>query len=163
MQSETIVHEAANMFFRSKHPVIHTTLWIAVCVGVPGLPILVGVLAVLLQRSEFVPTRLFDGIELLLISIGMIATTFVDLSRTDIDWSSHQLFYFFVRLLLFTFGLVSVIFLTLIYLNNRVAPLGFRSDLSVLLAFGNFVLIASFTLTLQYFIGYNGGERLAEA
>ena len=154
--------ENALLNAKPNHPAIHATLWIAVCVGVPGIPIIVGILAAVLQQVGISLTSLFDGIELCLVSVGMVATTFVDLSKSDIDWSSRQLIAFYIKAVLLGFGILSVIFLTLLYINYRVAPLNFNSDVTVLIAFGNLVIVASVSLTLQYYISYTHYKRRDE-
>lgn len=147
---------------KSSHPVIHITLWISVAIIVPSLPIVIGIAVAVLQGSEIIPTKLLDGIELFLISLTLVAATYIDLSRTDLNWSSHQLFYFFIKATLLALGVLSLIFLTLIYINNRVSSLNFNTDLNIVLVIGCFLLIGLITTPLQFYIGYTRSKKLTE-
>jgi len=95
---------------KSSHLIIHLTLWISVAIIVPSLPIVIGIAVAVLQGSEIIPTKLLDAIELFLISLTLVAATYIDLSRTDLNWSSHQLFYFFIKGTLLALGVLSLIF-----------------------------------------------------
>ena len=146
----------------SSHPVIHITLWIGIAIIVPSLPIAIGIAVAVLQGSEVVATRLLDGIELFLISLTLVAATYVELSRAELNWSSHLLFNFFVKVTLLALGVLSLIFLTLIYINNRVSSLDFDTDLNIALAVGCFLLIGLITTPLQFYIGYTRSKKLPE-
>ncbi len=130
---------------------------------VPSLPIVIGIATALLQReSELSIVKLFDGIELFLISLGLVAATFVDISRAELNWSSHDLPHFLIRLVLLGLGVLNLIFLTLIYINNRVSSLDFDPQLNVLLAAGFLAIIALITTPLQFYVGYTRSKRFAE-
>ena len=92
----------------------------------------------------------------------MLAALFVEFSRSEFNWSSHELFYFFVRALLFVVGTVNLIFLTLIYINNRVATLHFDPQLNVLLSMGYLTCVAIITVPLHYYVVYNRYRQLME-
>lgn len=130
------------------------TYWIAVSIIVPALPILIGIVVAILQESDFSLLKLLDGIELLLISLGLVAATHIELSRADFNWTSHYLFYFFIRAILFALGVLNLIFLTLIYINNRVTPLNFNADNNILLAIGFLLIAVMLTAPLQFYMGY---------
>ncbi|MCY4540095.1 MAG: hypothetical protein OXE52_17920 [Chloroflexi bacterium] len=57
------------MYQRTQDPLTHITVWTALSIGLPLLPILVGVLIALLQRAEISFLNLLDGIELFLIAL----------------------------------------------------------------------------------------------
>jgi len=134
------------------------TYWIGLGIVLPSLPIVIGTMVTILQGIEVSFTDLLDGIELFLISLVLVTATYIDLSKTELNWSSHFLFYFFIRAVLFVLGALNLIFLTLIYINNRVTPLDFDPDLNLLLAIGYFVLIGIITTPLQFYIGYTSAQ-----
>lgn len=122
------------MHRKSGHPSIHITIWICLGIVLLLLPIMVGIIVAILQRVEVSFTDLLDGIELLLISLGLVTATVVDLSKAELDKSSRPLLFFFIRSLLFALGLLNIVLLTLIYVNDRVADLKFDSDINLRLS-----------------------------
>lgn len=121
----------------------------------PLLPIVIGVSTALLQQdSDLSLVKLLDGIEILLISLSLVAATFLDLSRTELNWSGHLLLYFAIRAVLFAFGVLNFIFLTLIYINNRVTSLDFDREQNVLLAIGFLAIGFLITIPLQLYLSY---------
>jgi len=139
---------------KSGHPSIHITIWICLGIVLPLLPIMVGIIVAILQRVEVSLTDLLDGIELLLISLGLVTATVVDLSKAELDRSSRPLLFFFIRLLLFTLGLLNIVLLTLIYVNDRVASLKFDSDIKFAIVFILAIAISLITIVMQLYIGY---------
>lgn len=142
------------MHRKSGHPSIHITIWICLGIVLPLLPIMVGIIVAILQRVEVSLTDLLDGIELLLISLGLVTATVVDLSKAELDRSSRPLLFFFIRLLLFTLGLLNIVLLTLIYVNDRVASLKFDSDIKFAIVFILAIAISLITIVMQLYIGY---------
>lgn len=142
------------MHRKSGHPSIHITIWICLGIILPLLPIMVGIIVAILQRVEVSLTDLLDGIELLLISLGLVTATVVDLSKAELDRSSRPLLFFFIRLLLFTLGLLNIVLLTLIYVNDRVASLKFDSDIKFAIVFILAIAISLITIVMQLYIGY---------
>lgn len=115
---------------------------------------MVGIIVAILQRVEVSFADLLDGIELLLISLGLVTATVVDLSKAELDKSSRPLLFFFIRLLLFALGLLNIVLLTLIYVNDRVADLKFDSDIKFTIVFILAVAISLITIVMQLYIGY---------
>ena len=121
----------------------------------PLLPIVIGVSTALLQQDSDVSlVKLLDGIELFLISLSLVAVTFLDLARSQLNWSGHVLLYFAIRVILFVFGVLNLIFLTLVYINNRVTSLDFDRELTVILAMGFLTIVFLITTLLQFYVNY---------
>lgn len=143
-------------------PTVRMTLWISLGIIVPLLPIIIGIVVAILQRKEILFTGLLDGIELLLISLGLVTATIIDLSKSEIGWSSRFRLFFFILLWLFVLGIGNVILLTLIYINERVASLQFDSDTKFAFVFILVAAISLITIALQWYIGYTRYKKLAE-
>ena len=71
------------------HLIIHLVLWILLSILLPLLPIGLGILIATLKQSNFSAFEFLNGIELLLISLGLITTTGIELFRSSLDWSSR--------------------------------------------------------------------------
>lgn len=150
------------MHRKSGHPSIHITIWICLGIVLPLLPILLGILIAMLQRKEIFFADLLDGIELLLISLGLVTATTIDFSKAELDWSSRYLLFFFIRFALIILAIANLLLLTLIYVNNRVDDLSFDSDLRLIFAFIVIVIVALITLPLQFYIGYTRYKKDSE-
>ncbi len=112
------------------------------------LPILVGVLIALLQRAEISFLNLLDGIELFLIALWLVTATNVDLAKFRFTWAKPFQF------TLIGLGVLNLIFLTLIYVNNRVRSLDFDPETYISLALGHFMFVTTVTVALQLFMSY---------
>jgi len=131
----------------------HITVWAGLSIGLPLLPILVGVLIALLQRAEISFLNLLDGIELFLIALWLVTATNVDLARFRFSWA--KLFQF----TLIGLGVLNLIFLILIYVNNRVRSLDFDPATTLVLATGFFVAVSIISLALQFFMSFINFRR----
>ncbi len=136
------------MYQQSQHPLTHITVWAALSIGLPLLPILVGVLIALLQRAEISFLDLLDGIELFLIALWLVTATNVDLAKFRFSWSKPFQF------TLIGLGVINLIFLTLVYVNNRVRSLDFDPATTLVLAAGFFVAVSIISLALQFFMSF---------
>jgi len=141
------------LYQRSQHPLTHITVWAGLSIGLPLLPILVGVLIALLQRAEISFLNLLDGIELFLIALWLVTATNVDLARFRFSWA--KLFQF----TLIGLGVLNLIFLILIYVNNRVRSLDFDPATTLVLATGFFVAVSIISLALQFFMSFINFRR----
>ena len=150
------------MHQKSSHPSIHLTIWICLSVVLPSLPILLGILIAMLQEKAIVFTDLLDGIELLLISLGLVTATIIDFSKIESDWSSRHLLFFYIRFVLIILAIANLLLLTLIYVNNRVDDLSFDSDLKLIFAFIVVVIVALIAIPLQFYMGYTRYKRDSE-
>ena len=143
-------------------PIVHIMIWVSLGIIVPSLPIIIGIVIAILQQVEISLTSLLDGIELLLISLGLVTATIIDLSKSEIGWSSRFRLFFFILLWLFALGIGNVILLTLIYVNERVASLQFDSDTKFAFVFILTATISLITIALQSYIGYIRYKKLTE-
>jgi len=115
-----------------------------------------------LQLVEVSLLDLLNGVELLLISLGLITATGIDLSRTVFDRSARPLTFFFIRLLLILLGVGSIVLLTLIYVDANVIDMQFDTDTKFFFVGILAVSIALVTVVLQTIIGYTRYSRNAE-
>ncbi len=136
------------MYQKTQHPLTHITVWASLSIGLPLLPILVGVLIALLQRAEISFLNLLDGIELFLIALWLVTATNVDLAKFRFTWAKPFQF------TLIGLGVLNLIFLTLIYVNNRVRSLDFDPETYISLALGHFMFVTTVTVALQLFMSY---------
>ena len=136
------------MYQQPQHPLTHITVWAGLSIGLPLLPILVGIIIALLQRTEISFVNLLDGIELFLISLWLVTATNVDLSRFRFSWAKPFQF------ALIGLGVLNLIFLTLIYVNNRLRSLDFDSNITLFLASGFFAAIGIVTFALQLYMSF---------
>lgn len=134
--------------------IIHLVFWICLSIFLPVLPIGLGILIAILQQADVSIFNLLDGIELLLISLGLVTATGIDLSQSTIDWSTHILLYFFIRLALVLLGIGNLILLTLIYVDVRVADLRFVTETKFAFVGVLAVSISLVTIALQLYLGY---------
>ena len=141
------------MYQSAQHPLTHITVWAGLSIGLPLLPILVGVLIALLQRAEISFLNLLDGIKLFLIALWLVTATNVDLSRFRFSWAKPFQF------TLIALGVLNLIFLTLVYVNNRVRSLDFDPATTLVLAAGFFVAVSIITLALQLFMSFANYRR----
>lgn len=138
------------------------TIWISLSILLPLLPIGLGILIATLRQVEIDLANLLDGIEVLIISLGLITATGIDLSQTRLDLASNSVSYFLIRFLLVLFGFANVILLTLIYVNDRVSNLEFNMDAKFRFVLVSVVAISLFTIALQLYIGYTRYKRSME-
>ena len=136
------------MYQRSQHPLTYITVWAALSIGLPLLPIMVGVLIALLQRAEISFLNLLDGIELFLIALWLVTATNVDLAKFRFTWAKPFQF------TLIGLGVINLIFLTLVYVNNRVRSLDFDQATTIGLASGHFIFIVTISIMLQFYMSY---------
>lgn len=138
------------------------TIWISLSILLPLSPFGLGLLIATLQQDEIDLTKLLDGIEVLLISLGLVTATGIDLSQARVDWSGHSILYFFIRFLLVLLGIGNIILLTLIYVNDRVSNLEFDSDTKFTFVLISVLSISLFTIALQLYIVYAQYRRSME-
>lgn len=141
---------------------IHLVLWICLSIFLPLLPIGLGILIATLQQVEVTLFDLLDGIELLLISLGLVTATGIDLSKARSEWSRRALQFFLIRLLLILLGIGNIILLTLIYVNDRVTDLRFDTGTKFTFVVILAVAISLITVVLQLHIGYIRHKRSME-
>jgi len=141
------------LYQRTQHPLTHITVWAALSIGLPLLPILVGVLIALMQRAEISLLNLLDGIELFLIALWLVTATNVDLAKFRFTWAKPFQF------TLIGLGVLNLIFLTLVYVNNRVRSLDFDPTTTLILATGFFVAVCIISLALQLFMSFANYRR----
>ncbi|MCY4071449.1 MAG: hypothetical protein OXG60_09120 [Chloroflexi bacterium] len=141
------------MYQQTQHPLTHITVWAALSIGLPLLPILVGVLIALLQRAEISFLNLLDGIELFLIALWLVTATNVDLAKFRFSWAKPFQF------TLIGLGVLNLIFLTLVYVINRVRSLDFDPTTTLTLATGIFVAVCIISLALQLFMSFTNHRR----
>lgn len=146
----------------ANHSVVHMTIWISLSILLPLSPIGLGILIATLRQVEIDLTGLLDGIEVLLISLGLVTATGIDLSQARPDWSSRTVLYFLIRFFLILLGIVNVILLTLIYVNDRVSNLEFDLDTKFTFVLFSVLSISVFTIALQLNIGYARYRRSME-
>lgn len=116
----------------------------------------------MLQQAEINLSQLLDGIEVLLISLGLITATGIDLSQAKLGWSDRTVRYFYVRFLLLLLGIANIILMTLIYVNDRVTDLEFDSDTKFMFVLILVISIGLITVALQLSIGYARYRRSME-
>lgn len=141
------------MHQRTQHPLTHITVWTALSIGLLLLPILVGVLIALLQRAEISFLNLLDGIKLFLIALWLVTATNIDLAKFRFSWAKPFQF------TLIGLGVLNLIFLTLVYVNNRVRSLDFDPATTLVLATGFFVAVSIISLALQLFMSFSNYRR----
>ncbi len=105
---------------------------------------------------------LLNGIELLLISLGLITATGIDFSQAIIDRSARPLAFFTIRLLLIFLGTGSIILLTLIYVDVNVVNMEFDTVTKFVFVGILAVSVTLVTLVLQLYIGYIRYKRSTE-
>lgn len=138
-------------------------LWICLSIFLPVLPIGLGILIAVLQQVDVSLFDLLDGIELLLISLGLVTATGIDLSQSRIYWSTRTLLYFFIRLALVLLGIGNLILLTLIYVDVRVTDLKFDTGAKFGFVGALVVSISLVTIALQLYLGYIRYMKSTEA
>ena len=142
--------------------IIHFILWICLSIFLPLLPIGLGILIAGLQQVEVSWFDLLDGIELLLISLGLVTATGIDLSQGKIDWPRRPLLFFLIRMLLILLGIANLILLTLIYVDDRVTDLQFDTETKFSFVMMLAVAISLATVVIQLYIGYIRYKRSTE-
>lgn len=142
--------------------IIHLVTWICLSIFLPLLPIGLGILIATLQLVEVSLLDLPNGIELLLISLGLITATGIYLSQTNIDRAARPLTFFFIRLLLILLGIGSIILLTLIYVDANVIDMEFDTNTKFLFVGILAVSVMLVTIVLQLYIGYIRYRRRIE-
>ena len=146
-----------SLYQQPQHPLTYITIWAALSIGLPLLPILVGVLIALLQQAEISFLNLLDGIELFLIALWLVTATNVDLARFRFPWAKPFQF------TLIGLGVVNLIFLTLVYVNNRVRSLDFDPRTTLILATGFFLAVSIISLALQLYMSFANYRRGASS
>ncbi|MDE2774608.1 MAG: hypothetical protein OXI77_01590 [Chloroflexota bacterium] len=144
------------------HLIIHVITWVCLSILLPLLPIGLGILIARLQVVEVSFIELLNGIELLLISLGQVTATGIDISQANIDRSARPLAFFCIRLLLILLGIGSIILLTLIYVDENVTNMKF--DTATKFSFVGIlaVSVSLVTVVLQLYIGYIRYRRSIE-
>lgn len=144
------------------HLIIHLVLWVLLSILLPLLPIGLGILFATLKKAEFSVFDFLNGVELLLISLGLVSTTGIELFRSGVEWSSRRLFLFSVCLSLIVLGIFNIILLTMIYIEVHDPDLIF--DFGIKFTFVQLLVLAisSFTVALQLYIGYIRYKRSME-
>lgn len=142
--------------------IIHLVLWVLLSILLPLLPIGLGILIAALKQIEISVFDILNGIELLLISLGLVTATGIELWRSNVDWSSKILMRFFVGLLLVVLGIFNIILLTLIYVEVNDPELQFDSVAKF--TFIQILVLATILLTiaLQLYIGIVRYNRSVE-
>ncbi len=134
--------------------VIHVITWILLSIGLPLLPIGIGIMIALLQKVEISLVDLLNGVELSLISLGLVTATGIDLSQATIQRSARPLVFFIIRLVLVLLGAASIILLTLIYVDIQMNEVEFDKDTKMGFVAILAISAALFTVALQLYIGY---------
>ena len=91
---EVLEKELPSLDRMRDHLIIHLILWVLLSILLPLLPIGLGILIAALKQIEVSVFDILNGIELLLISLGLVTATSIELWRSNIDWSSRILFRF---------------------------------------------------------------------
>lgn len=128
-------------------------LWISLSICLPLLPLALGILIATLLQVEVALFDLLNGIELLLISLGLITATGFDFYGAPFGWSGRILLYFFVRFMLVLLGIANIVLLTLVYVEDKVPNLRFDSGTKFTLVFLLAGAVSLFTVVLQLHIG----------
>ena len=131
-----------------EHPLIHTMVWVGLSILLPLLPVMVGVALNIMQREAVSFYRLLDGIELFLISLWLVTATAWDLSKHDFKWEKP------LRMALIGLAIIDLIFLILIYVNNRVRSLDLDKEAYLTIAMAHFVAVVFIAVALQFFMSY---------
>lgn len=134
--------------------VIHVITWILLSIGLPLLPIGIGIMIALLQKVEVSLVDLLNGVELSLISLGLVTATGIDLSRAAIQRSARPLVFFIIRLALVLLGAASIILLTLIYVDIQMTEVEFDKNRKMCFVVILALSAVLFTVALQLYIGY---------
>lgn len=141
---------------------IHVITWVCLSIFLPLLPIGLGILVARLQIVEVKLVDLLNGIELLLISLGLVTATGIDISQVRIDRSARPLAFFCIRLLLILLGIGSIIMLTLIYVDENVVNMEF-DKMTKFSIVGILAMSATLvTVVLQLYVGYIRSKRSIE-
>ncbi len=96
---------------------------------------MVGIALNIMQREAVSFYRLLDGIELFLISLWLVTATAWDLSKHDFKWEKP------LRMVLIGLAIIDLIFLILIYVNNRVRSLDLDKEAYLTIAVAHFVAV----------------------
>lgn len=136
------------------HLIIHLVLWVLLSILLPLTPIGLGILFATLKQAEFSAFDFLNGIELLLISLGLVTTTGIELFRSSLDWSNRRLLLFSVCISLILLGVVNIILLTLIYVEVNDPDLQFDTGTKFTFVQLLVLAISFFTVVLQLYIGY---------
>ena len=139
------------------HPVTQVMAWIGLSILLPLLPVVFGIVITVLQRKSVDLFKLLDGLELFLISLWLVTVTARDLARYKFTWEKP------LRMALIALAAIDLIFLVLIYVNNRVRDLELDTELYISLAMAHFVFIVVIAVALQLYMHYhNYSENRAE-
>lgn len=144
------------------HLIIHLVLWVLLSILLPLLPIGLGILIAALKQSTFSAFDFLNGIELMLISLGLVTTTGIELFRSSLDWSTRRLLLFSVSLSLILLGIVNIVLLTLIYVEVNDPDLTFDTGTKFTFVQLLVLAICLFTVVLQLYIGYIRYKRSME-
>lgn len=142
--------------------IIHLITWVCLSIFLPLLPIGLGILIATLQVAEVSLFDLLNGIELLLISLGLVTATGIDFSQARIERSARPLAFFCIRLLLILLGVGSIILLTLIYVDENVIDMEFDTTTKFSFVGILAVSVTLVTVVLQLYIGYIRYRRRIE-
>lgn len=122
--------------------------WIGLSILLPLLPVVFGIVITVMQRQTVNLFMLLDGLELFLISLWLVTATARDLGRYEFSWEKP------VRMALIALATIDLIFLVLIYVNNRVRELELDTELYLSLAMAHFVFIVVIAVALQLYMHY---------
>ena len=130
------------------HPVTQVMAWIGLSILLPLLPVVFGVVITVMQRQTVNFFKLLDGLELFLISLWLVTVTARDLARYKFNWEKP------LRMALIALAAIDLIFLVLIYVNNRIRDLELDAEMYLSLAMAHFVFIVVIAVALQLYMHY---------
>lgn len=147
---------------RYSNLIIHLVTWICLSIILPLLPIGIGIAIAALRQVEISLFDLINGVEVLLISLGLVTATGIDLSHAKFQRSARPLVFFMIRLVLIFLGTASIILLTLIYVDIQMKEVAFDNNTKVRFVGTLGISAALFTVALQLYIGYLRNRRGVE-
>ncbi len=130
------------------HPVTQVMAWIGLNILLPLLPVVFGVVITVMQRQTVDFFKLLDGLELFLISLWLVTVTARDLARYKFSWEKP------LRMALIALAAIDLIFLVLIYVNNRIRDLELDAEMYLSLAMAHFIFIVVIAVALQLYMHY---------
>lgn len=105
--------------------------WIGYTIFIPLIPIGINFAIFVLTRTEFSYFEIFDGLELMLLALVVSSLTKNDLDNAKIDIKKHSVYRIISRLVLPLLILFSMMFTTLIYVEENWSDLGLVDELVV--------------------------------
>ncbi len=131
------------------HPLTQVMAWIGLSILLPLLPVVFGMVITVMQRQTVDLFKLLDGLELFLISLWLVTATARDLARYGFGWEKP------LRMVLIAFAAIDLIFLVLIYVNNRVRDLELDTEMYLSLAMAHFLFVVIIAVALQLYMHYH--------